>query len=204
MATIVISTTVDVLIPERIAHHECFVVGSVFGLACTANCIEFGKPIQYLRGASVDLLFPSKNLIYRFVKRIDRLDILRVFELALKVLSFCIQLSQLLSRRIQLKQQLSTTHLQQHLGLPIPLIHFKRPLHALHQLSVVTAPILLSRLMHSSMQFRGQPKRGFDKVLLVDAGSHASIIVPSEKSAIASIMEICLYHYSMPPLRKHK
>lgn len=31
MAAMAISTTVDALIPERIAHHECFVVGSGLG-----------------------------------------------------------------------------------------------------------------------------------------------------------------------------
>lgn len=80
----------------------------------------------------------------------------------------------------------------------------KTSLHQMDEFSVVAAPAFLSRRMNAFMQIWWQPECSFDEVFLVESCSHASIIVPKQKSGIATIMESCLYDASMPPSRKHK
>lgn len=168
----------------ELAHLSSFLKSSEFG----KNQLPFG--IKFLP-RSFDSVFFSQCDGYsiRAVRGITGTNIVLVT--SVQQLQFALYV-------IEFKAQLGTPHLIQHLRVLILLISLEGPLDTLHQFRVIAAPAPLSRLMHGRVQLRRQPERCLDEILLVDAGSHASIIVPSAMSTIDPIMEACLYHDSMP------
>lgn len=168
----------------ELAHFSCIFKGSEFGKN------QFAPGIQRRPLFFYGVVFSQRNsCCIRAVRCIPGTEIVMVT--GVQQLQFALYV-------VELKSQLCPPHLIQHLRILILLIRLKGPLDTLHQFRVIAAPALLSRLMYSGMQLRRQPERGLDEILLVDAGSHASIIVPSAMSTIATIMEACHYHDSMP------
>ena len=219
---------------EAAKHYKSFVVGSGLGLARFPRSQfgqhslryvgfgllriskEFGKPLGRLFGSAVSLLELCKVAPVALQEMLGRH--LQHGNVSLQVLfgkpahaivkanhGIC-KLCESQPRHVKVGLAGSEVVLQAEQQVHAVFRHqlFKRALNSLYEFGVVTAAVFLRRFMDGRMQLRRQTKCRLDEVLLVDAGSHASIIVPITESDIATTIEACLYHCSMPPQWKHK
>jgi len=169
-----------------------------------SRLIQGGKFVQDHMRFCIEFCASLSDGIFFIKRNVRSIGAVRSLPKAPIVLTAGVQQLQLGLDVVQLKPKLRFSHFVQHFRVLVGCIRLKGPLHALDQLGVVAAAILLRRFMDGSMQLWRKPERRLHEILLIDAGSHASIIVPAAMSAIAPIMEACLYHCSMPPSRKRK